>query len=83
MKTFTFAIAPDGTITTIYSDSLAGLLEQEQARIARASMVEPNPNGPGWIADMAPSGGPQLPAAPLRELALQAERGWLEARLFT
>ena len=82
MKAFTCAIAPDGTITTIYDDQLAGLLEEGLASTTRASHVEPNPNGPGWIADMKPVGGPVLGPAPLRELALQLEAGWLEAKLF-
>lgn len=83
MKNFTLAIASDGTITAVYDDQLAGLLEQGKASITRASHVEPNPNGSGWIADMSPMGGLVLGPVPLRELALKLEEGWLGARLFT
>lgn len=83
MKHFTLAIAPDGTVTTIYDDLLSGLFEQGQTVITRASHVEPNPNGSGWIADMSPVGGPILGPSPLREQALALEIEWLEARLFT
>lgn len=82
-SSFTFAVALDGTITSIYDDALTELIDQGTARITRASHVEPNPNGSGWIADMSPMGGPLLGPAPLRELALQLEVGWLESKLFT
>lgn len=36
----------------------------------------------GWCADMQPSGGPILGPFPLRQQALDAERTWLEAKLF-
>ena len=83
MKNFTIAVAPDGTITTIYDDALIGLIEQGEARVTRASHVEPIANGLGWTADMTPMGGPVLGPAPTRELALKLEVAWLEARLFT
>ena len=76
-----FAIAADGTITTIYDDGMASFLETGHAKVTRASHVEPYPAG-GWIADMAPSNGPVLGPFRLREEALAAERRWLEARLF-
>lgn len=49
----------DGHLRFIYSDEAAGLLEQGDARVERASHVEPAPGG-GWYADMRPSGGPVL-----------------------
>jgi hypothetical protein len=80
------SVAPDGKITCIYDDALADLFSQGVATIRRASNVEPHPGG-GWIADMSPSGGGILYAAdgkgfPLRQQALDAERAWLEAKLF-
>lgn len=78
-----FTVAPDGKLTAIYDDRMADFLSSGKATIRRASHVEPNPNGDGWIADMSPSGGPVLGPCKLREQALQLERGWLEAKLFT
>ena len=46
--------------------------------IARAGHVEPDAAG-GWVADLAPVGGPALGPFPLRSEALAAERAWLEA----
>lgn len=54
-------IGTDGTIRFIYSDELASIIEQGEARITRASHVEPHDYG-GWYADMRPSGGPVLMA---------------------
>lgn len=75
-------------ITAIYDDALVPFFADADCTIERASFVEPGPNG-GWIADMTPIcerlGIPPvvLGPAPLRELALELERGWLEAKLFT
>lgn len=67
----------------IYSDEHAGLFAgQGQPQITRASHVEPDPNGDGWIADMAPVGGPILGPFPTRAMALAAETCWLEAKMF-
>lgn len=41
MEELTLNIRPDGTIQSIYSDALAGLLQLGEARIERASHVEP------------------------------------------
>lgn len=75
-------IAADGTLTFIHSDELVDIMEQGEARIRRASHVEPADGG-GWTADMAPSGGPVLVAADGRPFrtrgeALAAEVSWLE-----
>jgi hypothetical protein len=86
MKEQLLAIEPDGTLIAIYDDDLTSLFDGKTT-ITRASHVEPHPDG-GWIADMSPIcdelGIPRevLGPAPLRELALQLERGWLEANLF-
>lgn len=69
-------IAPDGEITFIYNDDLAGLLMLGQAEINRASHVEPEPTG-GWSADMSPVAGPKLTGFTLRSEALAAEVEWL------
>lgn len=69
-------IAPDGEITFIYNDDLAGLLTLGQAEISRASHVEPESTG-GWSADMSPVAGPKLTGFELRSEALAAEVAWL------
>jgi hypothetical protein len=68
-------ISRKGTITAIYSDELAGLIDQGRAEIRRASHVEPTEGG--WAADLAPVGGPILGPFKLRQDALQAEVAWL------
>ena len=52
----------DGHVKFIYSDELAEALASlmDGATVTRASHVEPHPFGGGWLADMAPSGGPVL-----------------------
>lgn len=71
----------DGSLAFVYSDRLASLLKAGDAKVERASHVEPSLAG-GWIADMRPSGGPVLyddfgvPFA-LRADALAAELAWL------
>ena len=81
MKNFTIAVAPEGEVTMIYSDSLVELMDQGEVTVTRASHVEPGLNG-GWLADMAPSNGPLLGPYRLRDEALQAEVEWLERKLF-
>lgn len=81
MDHFIIDVAPDGSVKAIYDDALAELFAQGEATITRASHVEPHPNG-GWIADMSPSGGGILGPFPLRQDALDAERVWLEEKLF-
>lgn len=71
------AIRPDGRIQMLYSDALAPLLSEGEARISRASHVEPDALG-GWSADMSPVGGPVLGSFTLRQTALDAEVEWLE-----
>ena len=81
MKTITLSINSSGTITGIYDDRLAGLLENGKVTIRRASHVEPTADG-RWQADMGPVGGPVLPSCRLRSEALSAEVEWLQAHLF-
>lgn len=60
----------------VYDDELAELLRLGDARVRRASHVEPAAAG-GWTADMSPVGGPVLGPYALRGEALAAERCWL------
>jgi hypothetical protein len=73
-------IRADGTIEAIYTDAVP-FRELAQAlggdlRIARASHVEPTPDGL-WSADMELSGGGVLGPFDLRQEALEAEVRWL------
>ena len=84
-------VISDGRARFIYSDDLADLTALGPGTVVkRASNVEPAPYASGmrwigtrgWVADMAPSGGPVLLAPDgdgfsTREAALQAERQWL------
>ena len=67
-----------GCLRTIYSDDVLELIRQGEARISRASHVEPDDSGQ-WTADLSPVGGPILGPYDLRETALQAEVAWLKA----
>ena len=69
-------IGTDGTVRFIYTDDLVGLLGEGRARTARASRVEPGPEG--WTANLAPVNGPVLGPFALRQEALDAEVQWLE-----
>ena len=68
-----------GRLRFVYDDELAGLLQEGEAEVRRASHVEPC--GEGWQADLAPSGGPVLSGFALRGDALEAERAWLDGQL--
>ena len=65
-----------GKTRFVYSDSLAGLLGEGEARTARASHVEPETGG--WCANLGPVGGPRLGPFRLRDEALTAENKWLQ-----
>ena len=67
----------DGRAHCVYDETL-DLAELGQLRIARASHVEPNPEG-RWLADLSPVGGPVLGPYAQRSQALAAERNWLAA----
>lgn len=69
-------VRPDGTVRAIYDESI-DLAVLGRPTIARASHVEPTPEG-RWRADLAPVGGPVLGPYDRRSGALEAEREWLE-----
>jgi hypothetical protein len=73
-------VRPDGTVEFLYEDGLRSLLELGRATIARASHLEPTPDG-RWTADLSPRGGPLVGPFVLRQEALDAEREWLERHL--
>lgn len=66
----------NGHLRFVHDDALVDLLALGEARIARASHVEPTADAQ-WTADMAPSDGPVLGPFKLRSEALAAERAWL------
>lgn len=65
----------NGTLSFVYDDALADLLDTGEAIVNRVSHVEPVPSG--WTADMGPVAGPVLGPFALRAEALAAERAWL------
>ena len=67
--------SPEG-LRFVYDDALRGLLQLGESRVERASHVEPN--GLGWVADLAPVQGPRRKFES-RQAALNWERTWLEA----
>lgn len=75
---FVLSIAPEGEIRFLFDDRLAPLLELGEARIRRASYVEPM--GTQWCADLSPVNGPLLGPFALRRDALAAEAAWLLER---
>jgi hypothetical protein len=66
-----------GTIRCLYGEAL-DLTAFGPPAIARASHVEPGPDG-RWSADMRPLQGPVLGHFSLRSAALEAEQAWLES----
>ncbi len=80
-KSFLFSVKPDGTIEMIYDDEAADFFaEAGHLSITRASHVEPDEAGKWW-AHMV---GEDVKLGPydLRQTALDAEREYLEAKLF-
>ena len=69
----------EGDVRCVYGEEL-DLRELGKLQITRASHVEPDRDG-FWWADMGPVDGPVLGRFSNRAEALQAERGWLGARL--
>lgn len=72
-------VGSDGLLKFVYDDELQPLLALGSAIVARASHVEPTPQG--WTADMGPSGGPVLGPFDLRGAALTAELQWLDRQM--
>lgn len=60
----------------IYDDRARELLQEGDARILRASHVEPAPGG-GWTADLSPVSGPTFGPFTTRAAALAAEVEYL------
>lgn len=77
----TLSIAPDGSLTAIYSDTLLALFGGGDAVTTRASHVEPEADGIHWYADLSPAGGPNLSGFSSRAAALAAEVDYLNGRL--
>jgi hypothetical protein len=69
-------IGRNGTVRGIYSEQI-DLAALGQARITRASHVEPDAEG-RWLADLSPVGGPTFGPFDRRSEALEAEVYWLE-----
>jgi hypothetical protein len=70
-------IGTDGQVRGIYDEAI-DLAALGQARVTRASHVEPDDQG-RWLADLSPVGGPVLGPFDRRSEALAAEVAWLEA----
>lgn len=70
-------ITPAGSLRCVYGE-LVDLAAFGALEIRRASHVEPDDAG-GWMADLAPVGGPKLGPFSSRSQALAAEAQWLEA----
>lgn len=78
LKEQTFVISNDGSILTIYDDSLLSFVDAGgDIKIARASHVEPRQFLATWFADLSPVGGPKLGPFKDRQSALDAELVWL------
>ena len=65
-----------GGVRAIYAEEI-DLAAIGPLRIARASHVEPTPDG-RWIADLSPVGGGLLGPFDRRSEALDAEIAWLQ-----
>ncbi|GMV80538.1 MAG: hypothetical protein AMXMBFR7_17220 [Planctomycetota bacterium] len=76
------AVRPDGQVEFLYDDALGALLLEGEGRVLRASHVEPTSDG-RWQADLAPIGGPKLPATRTRGASTQAEIVWIERNRLT
>jgi hypothetical protein len=69
-------VEPGGSVKAVYAEAI-DLTVLGPVRIARASHVEPTPDG-RWTADLSPVGGPVLGPFRLRSAALAAEHNWLK-----
>lgn len=68
-------IESNGLVRFVYTESI-DLGSVGSPAIRRAGHVEPTSTG-GWLADLAPVGGPCLGPFPRRSTALAAEQDWL------
>jgi hypothetical protein len=68
-------VNPAGLVRCLYDEAI-DVTALGAISVARAGFVEPDGRG-GWVADLAPSGGPVLGPFPTRGQALLAERAWL------
>lgn len=80
----TIKITQEGALVYVYQDDhpLASLAQDGRATTARASHVEPTPDG-RWQADMAPVGGPLLPPTSARAESLALELTWIRENLLS
>ena len=71
----------DGSIQFLHDDEVADvLIPTGEARIERASHVEPDPESPGiWTVDLRPRGGAFHTGFKSRSAALEFEKEWLES----
>ena len=67
----------DGAVRCIYSDELVDYFAETDAKITRASSVEPGLDGK-WTVDLTVSGGPVVGGFRLRDDALKYEVEWLK-----
>ena len=65
-----------GMVRCLYAETI-DLAKLGPVSIARASHVEPTPDGQ-WLADLSPVTGPVLGPFPQRSAALAAEAAWLQ-----
>jgi hypothetical protein len=73
-------VVKSGVITSIYDDALVSLFaDAATVNTSRASNVEPD--GAGWMADLAPVGGPILKGFTTRQDALDAEVQYLNRHI--
>lgn len=79
-------VKPDGSMEFVYNDKLRGLIKQGEAKITRASTIEPGDPSLGqdplrWYATMFD--GPVLGPFETREQALAEEEEWINKNLLT
>lgn len=78
MSDIHITIDTEGHLRSVYDDELGELFRNMEARITRASHVEPDPSRFGyWFVDMTPVGGPVVAGFSKRQEALEWEMQWL------
>jgi hypothetical protein len=76
LKLHSINIAPDGTVRFIYDESLKRVIEAGVSTIQRASFLTQQTDGQ-WLANLEPVKGPILGPFATRDLAIEAERDWI------